>query len=203
MKFVKFLNLTTIIFLGLFLGCARYKSQPLNPLITNIPSKKEQAISFNYYVFNSHDCKKFLDRDVLARGYQPVQITINNNTNRYINFEKGNISLPSVFAKDVANKVHTNTVARATSYGVAGLFLWPFLIPAVVDGVGSSQANQKLDQDFADKELHDQSISPYSKINGLIFVPREHFNNQFTITVLDLESRNKLVLSTNQTSLKI
>ena len=89
------------------------------------------------------------------------------------------------------------------SYGVAGLFLWPFFIPAVVDGVKSSQANQRLDEDFAKKELADQIISPYNTINGLIFVPKNEFSRDFTVTAVDVEKRVRFALNSNKLFLKI
>ncbi|MFA6534856.1 MAG: hypothetical protein WCS92_01225 [Candidatus Babeliales bacterium] len=199
----------SVVALGAVSGCARYSAQPLNRIKTVSPHKQdgsekpEKAISLAYNVYDKWDCKKYLNRDVLAKGYQPVQITITNNSDRYINFSKENISLPTVPAADVAKRVHTSTMTRAVSYGVAGLFLWPFFIPAVVDGVKSSQANQRLDEDFAKKELADQIISPYNTINGLIFVPKNEFSRDFTVTAVDVEKRVRFALNSNKLFLKI
>ncbi|MFH1254312.1 MAG: hypothetical protein V1646_02665 [bacterium] len=201
--------IVSIVALSFITGCARYSAQPLNRIKTVNPHKQdgtekpEKAISLAYNVYDKWDCKKYLNRDVLAKGYQPVQITITNNSDRYINFSKENISLPTVSAVDVAKKVHTSTMTRVVSYGVAGLFLWPFFIPAIVDGVKSSQANQRLDEDFAKKELADQIISPYNTINGLIFVPKNEFSRDFTITAVDVEKRVRFALNSNKLFLKI
>jgi hypothetical protein len=188
-------------------GCAKYRAQPLNRLATCVSNKKEPLIAFAYKALDKSECKRYLDRDVLAKGYQPVQITFTNNTNRYMNFSKANISIPSVFAAEIAHKVHTSTVARATSYGVASIVFfpltWPLAIPAVVDGVGSSQANEKLDEDFSRKELCDQVVSPFSTINGLIFVPVEKFDPEFKITLVDADNHDQFALTTGKPSLKI
>lgn len=185
-------------------GCARYKAQPLNRLATGLgQNSKEQTISFAYRVFSQSDCKKYLDRDVLAKGYQPIHITLSNNTNRYLYVSTTGFSLPCVMAEEVAQKVHTSTSKRAVSYGVAGLFIWPFLIPAVVDGVGSSQANQQLDLDFGQKTIRDQTVSPYSTINGLIFVPCAYFHEDFTFTVIDSENQERFVLTPGKPRLTV
>lgn len=208
-NFIKLYFLVGVAVLLTVSGCAKYSAQSISRLETVDPDrqdesrKPEKTISLAYNVYDKWDCKKYLDRDVLAKGYQPVQITISNNSDRYINFSKENISLPTVPAADVAKRVHTSTITRATSYGVAGLFFWPFFIPAVVDGIKSSQANQKLDEDFAKKELCDQIISPYSTINGLIFVPKNKFKRDFTITTVDVEKRVKFALNSNKLFLKI
>lgn len=176
-------------------GCAKYRAQPLSKLATY--TYKEQCIAFEHRVLNKWECKRYLDRDVIAKGYQPIHITLTNNTNKYLNFSQENISLECVSAEYVAQTVHTSTVGRVTSYGVASLFLWPFLIPAVVDGFGSSQANGKLDEDFSRKELYDQMLKPFSTINGLIFVPREKFYSTFTIKLIDANSQSQFSVSTS------
>lgn len=197
MKNRNFLFLSLIVsslFLG---GCAHYDVQPLHKLLSIVPNQSEDAVSFSYQVFDKSACKRFLDRDVLAAGYQPIQITIVNNSDNNIEFSKVRFSLPYVSAEEIAHKVHTSTLARAAGYGVGSLFLWPLAIPAVVDGVSSSNANSKLDEDFARKELRDQIINPHNSINGLIFVPRESFSSDFTITLVDTTNNETFELSSS------
>jgi len=67
-------------------------------------------------------------------------------------------------------QVHTSTIKRTGRYGLPGLFFWPLLVPAIVDGLGSEKANEKLDADFVQKSLHVQIVRPYSLVNGLILV---------------------------------
>jgi hypothetical protein len=192
-------------------GCAKYSAQPLRSVNTINPrdmqedsgKKPEKSISLAYHAFDKNDCKTYLGRDVLAKGYQPVQVSITNNSDRYINIAKSNFSLPSVPALDVAKKVHTSTITRATCYGVAGLFLWPFLIPAVVDGMKSSEANHRLDDDFSRKEFPDQIVAPFNTVSGLIFVPKNEFNPYFTVTAVDVEKRVRFVLNSYKPYLKI
>lgn len=184
-------------------SCAKYKAQPLNKLATFTTHEKGHSVAFAHKTLNKAECKRYLDRDVLSKGYQPVQVTISNNTDRHLNFTQANISMDCVSATYVGQKVHTSTVARATSYGVGALFLWPLAIPAVVDGVGSAKANDRLDEDFSRKELCDQIINPFTTINGLIFVPVEKFDHEFSITLVDTKNHNKFVLSTGNPYLKI
>ncbi len=184
-------------------GCAKYRVQPLNRLMATSFNDDEQSVSFAYKIFNLNDCKRFLDRNVLAKGYQPIQITIVNNSNKYINFSRSGFSLPYVSAEEISKKVHTSTLGRAAGYGIGSLFLWPLAIPAVVDGVKSSNANSKLDEDFIRKELSDQIISPFTSINGLIFVSKEEFTSEFRITLVDSRNSKKIELSTNNSTMKI
>ncbi|MGC2310356.1 MAG: hypothetical protein WA432_01905 [Candidatus Babeliaceae bacterium] len=198
------LCISTIILIGLS-GCARYRALPLNRLTPKIlPNAQDRCISFEYRIFTRDDCTLYLDRNVISKGYQPVQITLNNNTNRYLSLSLMNFSFPCVPVEAIARKVHTSTMKRAVSYGVAGLFIWPFLIPAVVDGIGSSEANEELDADFTRKALReDQIINPFHMINGLIFVPIEYFSPQFSLTLIDRETQKLFMLDTAKTILKI
>jgi hypothetical protein len=135
--------------------------------------------------FSQEDCKTYLDRDVIAKGYRPVQITIENKSDREYLFSLNRVTLPCPRADEVADKVHTSTVGRAAGYGAAAFFFWPFAIPAVVDGVRSAKANDALDLDFASKAAKDQRIEPYAYVNMLMFVPEKSFQRTFQVTLLD------------------
>ena len=77
------------------------------------------------------------------------------------------------------------------------------MVPAVVDGIGSAQANEQLDNDFALKSLHDQTIKPYSMINGLIFVPSGNASREFYFKLSDPDKHEQLTLSTSKPYLNL
>ena len=197
-----FLPILSILTLAGLSGCAKYRVQSLKPLIKKAQLEKN-SISFSYKLFNRAECIKYLDRNVIQKGYQPIQITFVNNTNRYFTISEQSLSFECVSAKEVAESVHTNTVGRAAGFGVAALIVWPFIIPAIVDGIGSAQANEQLDADFAAKALSKTVIAPYCKCNGLVFVSTDmQFDGEFTLTISDLNGK-QFILSTEQPSLKI
>ena len=172
-------------------SCASYKAQTLPRLSQESApySETKESIVVSCKAFTKQDCMRYLDRDVIAKGFQPVQISIENNSKRYLSLSKNGISVPCADAGYVADQVHTSTVGRSTAYGVAGLFIWPLLIPAVVDGIKSSNANEQLDRDFASKSSIECSIEPYSRFTGVIFVPVESYNTTITITLVDKETK--------------
>jgi hypothetical protein len=129
------------------------------------------------------ECKRFFDRDIIDKGYQPVQMTIVNDSSRYILFSNQGISIPVCSPQEVAEKCHTSTVGRAAGYGVAGIFIWPLLVPAVVDGVSSSQANTKLDRDFNEKNI--------ATHNGVVFFSKTDYQDAFLIKLVDKETLQK------------
>jgi len=185
-----------IIILGLA-GCAGYHAKPLKSLSRGVmPSKKENLVSFDYHIFSKKDCRKYLDRNVIKQGYQPILVSITNNTDNRLDLSMARCSLPCANPEQVAQLVHTSTKGRVLGYGIPGLFIWPFLIPAVVDGINSSEANNLLDKDFERKTLEEsQILQPYSTIEGLIFVAIEDFTPDFSITLLDQSNGNQFVLN--------
>ncbi len=124
-----------------------------------------------------------------------MQLFIQNNTNKNLLFSLNRVSLPLARPEEVAKKVHTSTVGRAAGYGAASLLLWPLIIPAIVDGIQSAQANHSLDNDFYSKGAKDQAVHPHSHINTLLFVPISGYSNHFTITLIDCETHNPISLN--------
>lgn len=192
--------LTAAIASSFFTGCASYKASSLSSLYHDefqAPTESSSQVVVKSKVFSREDCKRYLDRDVISEGYQPVQVSILNNTDRRYYFSTDKISVPVAKPQEVAETVHTSTVVRAVGYGVGALFVWPLLIPAIVDGIGSAEANTALDSDFAMKSAKDQTIQPYSRLNTLLFIPVDGYKDSFSITLVD-EKNNEpttLVLS--------
>jgi len=187
-EFMKKISIITALFL--LSGCASYRAIPLETISVSrswMPWKN-QDVTIAARCFNEEDCKHYLDRDVISKGYLPVQISIVNKTEHPYLFSLNRVSLPCARAEEVASQVHTSTVGRAAGYGAAALFFWPFAIPAVVDGLGSAHANERLDFDFASKVAKDQLVEAYAHVNMLMFVPKSCFHPIFTVTLVDLKT---------------
>lgn len=169
--------------------CARYDARSLAavPLETNALPADGLIVAAK--IFSKSDCKRYLDRDVISKGYQPIQLYIENVSDHTYLFSSNRVNLPLVSPDEVAKKVHTSTIGRITSYGAAALLATPlFIIPAVVDGYQSSKANDALDEDFATKSAKDQIIPPFSYRNMLLFVPKKDAPDLFVLTLLDEET---------------
>lgn len=124
-----------------------------------------------------------------------MQMTIRNESNEilYLSPENFNIALASV--NEVANKVHTSTATRIVAWGVPGLFIWPFLIPAVYDGVKSSEANEALDADYRQKALKEQLIQPRSTYNAVVFIPKNQVDQPIEMFLVNQKTHDKVVIS--------
>lgn len=174
----------------LFSGCAHYGASPMPPILSRLVPDAPRGLTIVARKFNQEDCKKFLDRDVIRKGYQPVQLYIHNDTDTNYVFSLNRLGLVHADPIEVANKVHTSTMGRALGYGVSGLVLWPLLIPAFVDGAKSAEANRALDRDFLDKAASDQLITAHSDFNKLIFVPKDECPDKFNLSLANTSSNN-------------
>jgi hypothetical protein len=184
-------------------SCASYSASPLNSLesdvvISQTPDSGLNDIAIGAKAFSKADCQRYLDRDVISKGYQPVQLYIQNSTNKNYVFSLNRISLSSARPEEVADKVHTNTAGRAAGYGAAAWFTFGlFAIPAVVDGIKSSNANEALDSDFSSKAARDQIIFHHSHFNKLLFVPVGDYQSTFTVTLVEQGSGTPKTFTVN------
>lgn len=206
-----------------FSGCANYSAVALNDLSTLqtpmlgsslvastetsdlspnsadeqvMKSTPKSGVQMFAKIFDEEDCKRYLGRNVLAKGYQPVQILLKNTSGKSFAVAPERLNLQQASVDEVARSVHTSTAKRVAWYSVAGLFLSPFIIPAVVDGIKSSQANQYLDQDYQKKSLKTQILQPYSQISSIVFVPDHSFNEarDISMTVVDVSNQKPVEL---------
>jgi len=143
-------------------GCASYNALPLNSMSSEVIDVTKPAMRTDVTIaakaLSRSECIRYFDRDVIEKGYLPVQLYIQNNTKNAYVFSLNRVSLSVARPEVVAAKVHTSTVGRAVGYGAGALLLWPLAIPAVVDGIKSARANQALDADFDAKCAQDQII---------------------------------------------
>ncbi|MFA5336320.1 MAG: hypothetical protein WC324_05305 [Candidatus Omnitrophota bacterium] len=176
---------------SLFLeGCASYRGGLL-PSKDVMNYEKKQVQKEVYVVadfLDTKETKQIFQFDLQSRGIQPVFIIMDNRSLVTYDFKKSDLNKQVMSSQEVADKCKFNTAGRATAYGVAGIFIWPFLIPAVVDGVGSSEANRKIEDDYAFKELQDGRLTPNALMNGIVFVPKMKEGEDFTIRLKDMET---------------
>lgn len=184
------LSQLVIIPLILATGCAKYRAVSLEPLKPEFHKSalEVDGVHVCHEVFDGVMCKRYFNKDLKKVGIQPIQVTVANNSKRTLILDLSRCSVPCMPGDQVAEKAHFNTAGRATGYGVAGLFIWPLLIPAIVDGVGASKANTQMDHDYASKGLKDQIIRPFDISNGVFFVPVEQMSPNLSIHLVDREA---------------
>ena len=67
-------------------------------------------------VFTADDCETYLGRNVIRKGFQPIQVSINNYSTHHIYFLPEKMSLSVYPAAKVASRVHFSTVRPFVVY---------------------------------------------------------------------------------------
>lgn len=178
-----------VVLVVILAGCASYQANDLAALdpyvVRNYPEM--EGVHIGCKAFSKSDCVTYLGRNVLAKGYQPIQLTFHNTTDKTYIFSSKEISIPCTNAQEVAQSVYTSTLGRIVIYS-------PLVIPAIVDGVSSMQANSKLRDDFHEKAREHFIIPPGAYVKTLVFVPKAHFHPVFDLSLLERETgRHKTV----------
>ena len=189
-----FVNLLLFATLVSFYGCASYEPKPLPDLEPEFATYYENIdnVTLGCKTLSKTECEEIFDRYIIGNGYQPLLITIRNETDKEIAFSPDGVSLPVSSPDEVAEKCHTSTAGRATAYGVGALFIWPLAIPMIVDGSKSYEANTQLDQDFSEKNIDNTVINPHSSHTGVVFIPNKEYQESFTVKLIDRETKQKL-----------
>lgn len=163
-------------------SCAKYTPKPLHQAAGSRTVKNDIAVSAN--MLSDDECFYYFSRHAGNKGYQPLLLTINNDTNDVLVLKGSDINLNMEKTEIVAKQLHLNTTKRVLTWGIFALFIWPFIIPAACDGLNSSSANKKLDKDFSDRVIDQSSqlvIKPYSSVNKVIFLTPSNYRSIFEL----------------------
>ncbi|MCX6987286.1 MAG: hypothetical protein NT065_03925 [Chlamydiae bacterium] len=193
---MKFRCVYFFILISFLTSCASYKAQPLESIGSRVYDVSKPKDSSELLVvakkLSLKESKQYFDRNIFKAGYYPVQLYIENSSDKSYVFSLNRINLPVASSEMVAPLVHTSTVARAVGYGTAAIFIAPLFVPfgicAIVDGIKSSEANQALDIDFREKSAKDQVIGKYSHFNKVLFIPSSDYSQLLSITLLEAGS---------------
>ena len=196
-------NLSYLAVLGiasmcLFSSCAKYKAHKLGEPVGIAHEKNNVQITAE--ALTNADCHHYFSRRSAKKGLGAIHLCIKNNSDQTYVLDAKKIEIQIEDRRNVAHALHLNTACRVISWGIPGIFLWPFFIPAAIEGVKSSTANKQLDHDFNQRVLsHDSRlvITPHSSINKVFFVATENFRNSFGLMLDNMHSTESLSFTIN------
>ena len=195
---MKLLKTFTIIAGVLLLqACASYQASTLAVLPPDQVReyKEAEGLMIGCKEFSEDDCMRYLDRNLLEKGYQPVQLTFFNQSKESYFFSTDRINLPCASVKSIKDSMYTSTASRVTGYALGSLLV-PFLtIPAVVDGIMSYNSNKEIDKDIDTKAKEEFMIMPGSFRKIVIFVPKDSYKKNFNISLLDNASNESRIIN--------
>ena len=173
-------------------------------------------VRFEYKILNKKECKNyFKTKKIIKKGYQPIQITVTNNSNDCIAVSQKGLNLQIVPADVVLNSLYKSGairgIALATVATSATVPMYMFmLVPpalwitscvyfttmftaAMFTGFGARIYNQKINL-IATLELQSQIIPPYTSVMGMVFVKSDSFTSDVTLTVENQNTQESLTL---------
>ncbi|MBI2743245.1 MAG: hypothetical protein HYX48_04935 [Chlamydiales bacterium] len=145
--------------------------------------------------YTSSESSDYLDQNLLKLGYQPIQITIQNNTSTTYELSRDGISLPTASPNRVALSISAKSLPRSIGLRVASMFFWPFMIPSTLDSIATMKTHYRIHKDYTAKSVKekDEAIAPYSVFHRVIFVPKKGLKETLTVTLLPKEDREKAI----------
>lgn len=183
--------------LGLLPHCGKkayLKRLPkINPATSFIETKDDLTLGVHAYTVK--ECKSYFDKNLIAQGYCPIHLSINNRTPDTYVLRPSYITLSMASPQKIAQLLHYNTSLIVTSTCCpALLFFWP-AIPLVIvpAGLEMRRYNKKIDQriDRTAIDVEDTvEIPPYSKVDKLIFVHSTDYQPQFEIMLYNNTKRS-------------
>ena len=146
---------------------------------------QEKDVGIHVKLFSSAESKYYLGHDLLAKGLQPIQITIQNNTPYEYSISPQNIGLDHLDPIDVAETIKKSGFPRFIGFKVLGFIFWPFMIPGTIDALNAFHSHKSLKRDYLAKAIKEETIPVYSTLKRVIFVPQEQLQEHFTLTLVE------------------
>lgn len=138
--------------------------------------------------YTPEESTKFLNKNLLRKGYQPVQITIQNNSSQEYSLSSGSVDLPTASPSKVTIKLMQSAIPRGIAFKIASFFFWPFMVPSTIDSIITMKTYQSIKNDLQSKLVKQEVVAPYSIYNRIVFVPIDEFKDSFDITLIELQS---------------
>ncbi len=144
---------------------------------------REKGVHIQAKAYNSHDSQAYLSRDLLEQGFQPVQVTVQNNTAQGYFLSKKGVEAPHATTGEVTSHVIRSAIPRSIAFKVAGFFFWPLIIPGTIDSIMTFKNHSSLKKDYSAKSIKEEGeyIAPYSTMHRVLFIPQKDYSDTFTL----------------------
>ncbi len=175
-----------IMTLTLILSHIPTNTRAFQPLVPSF-LKENEGINVSYRVYSPRESRAFLNRDLLSKGVQPIQVSIQNNSNSSYIIKADQINLETTTPNSVAWKYSLDALPRKIAYKIATIFFFPFVIPDTIDSIVSAMRHQEIKKSLEAKVIKDEEeiVLPYSSLSRVVLVSNENFGGNFSIDLID------------------
>lgn len=149
---------------------------------------QEEQISLSLKALTAEEAKECLNGDIVGWGYQPIQVTIKNQSPDPYLFSPDSIGLSLIDPKKVAKEIIKSSIPRAIGFKIASLIFWPFSIPSTVDSLMTLKIHREMKKNLTSKAVRLEVIPSYSSFNRVFFVYAGDLKESFSITLQNQET---------------
>lgn len=185
-------------------GCAFHKANYLKntPRIDgeHAMACTKDKVTVRTKIYDKYDSKEYFGTDLLSRGYTPIQISIDNQSNDAYVFQPSYMNVEMVSSDAVAQELYSQTGMKTVGLfatGYLGLLffhpLWPLMVVAPYYGMASYRKNQKITERLPLNTIQewqqDIVIPPHTCLNKFVFTPTETFHHAFSVGVFNQDQK--------------
>lgn len=149
---------------------------------------EENHVKLSIKALTVEESEKYLKKDLLDMGYQPVEVTIENGSADPYLLSPKSVDLPLVDGRKIAKKILKAALPRSIGLKIASLFFWPLTIPSTLDSLLTHKSYRKLKKQLESKAVRDEVVAPYSSVHRVFFVPVGECQDSFSVTLENQET---------------
>ncbi|MFA5119280.1 MAG: hypothetical protein WC695_10645 [Candidatus Omnitrophota bacterium] len=181
----------------LFSGCASYSPgvSPLSDINASVHTKQDSGVTVGVRELGPKEIRATFKRNIHKHFVAPVYIVINNKSQDTYQFRKNSVNKSLFSANETADKGKFSVFWRVLPFSpfIVSVFLWPFLIPALVGGLGAVNANKLMRADYVKKEIDERDILPEETLSGFLYFDSRVKGESFVIRLKNLSSEQMAV----------
>lgn len=161
-----------------------------------------QNVTLTVDVYSAKQSKNYFNKDLLAAGYQPIQIHIENETSHILTLRPSYITLPLTPTNRIAKLLHRNVALTVSALIYPSLLFWwqGIFVFAIPTGLAMKRSNEKITDNlkFNGMNVWDVvEIPPYSHVDRFIFVVLDEFRLPFTVRLFDEDAKKDYTFPVN------
>lgn len=157
-------------------------------------AETREQVELKVIKMDEDDCQKYFGKNLIAKGYQPLLLTVYNDSDDALLLRASSIDLPLETASTVASSAHIPTIPLTLIPAYfAGLFFWPALIPVAAAGFFMAASNHTLDTKVDAMSLeadHAVEILPYERVTRTIFVDSDASIDEFSLYIFNVHKKS-------------
>lgn len=165
----------------------RYRPAPPHIMTSLANPYQRQGIHISAKAYNSRESRLYLGRDLLKKGLQPIQLTVQNSSPNTFYLSKKGVDVSHVDVSSVTHILTRSYIPRAIGFKVASFFFWPFLIPSAIDSIFTFHNHRKMKRDYRAKALKEKGelLLPYSTTYRILFLRKGELRDSVTVYLQD------------------